>query len=262
MLTPTIIEYCRRCTPNERKSIVAFCCHLVFTDRSVLRREVEFAQAVAEEMGISSDDVVRMAHKARRRRLKIKKPKSSDARILMFHLALLASAVDRRIDVREREAIERLAKQLRISQEIVDERFEKLTSTRAADVDVKANQAGGSLDEAVESLSHDWVAEDLEAILYEHRDASQETDFGDIQFSRSEDGRIELSIDFQNVDVSADKVVSVVLKDTVICKWLIVRADLQHVIRGESHDSIPTLTAGDTIEVRLQGERWLVGTFV
>ena len=83
-LPPKVIEYCQRCSKWEGTAIVAYCCYLSFTDRTIKAAEVITVNAIAEQFGISPAKTVWIGRKVRRGSLKIKRPQSSDARKLLF----------------------------------------------------------------------------------------------------------------------------------------------------------------------------------
>ncbi|MCP4098307.1 MAG: hypothetical protein GY748_18910 [Planctomycetaceae bacterium] len=130
-LPPKVIEYCQRCSKWEGTAIVAYCCYLSFTDRTIKAAEVITVNAIAEQFGISPAKTVWIGRKVRRGSLKIKRPQSSDARKLLFFLSLMLAGTDFEIDEREEKAIEALARKLRLPSEIAARQVAKFKNNKS-----------------------------------------------------------------------------------------------------------------------------------
>ncbi len=131
-LPPKVIEYCQRCSKWEGMAIVAYCCYLSFTDRTIKAAEVSTVNAIAEQFGISPKKTVWIGRKVRQGSLKIKRPQSSDARKLLFFLSLMLAGTDFEIDEREERAIESLARKLKLPSEIAARQIEKFKNNKSS----------------------------------------------------------------------------------------------------------------------------------
>ena len=95
-------------------AIVAYCCYLSFIDRTIQASEATTVIAIADQFGISPDKTVWIGRKVRRGNLKIKRPRSSAARKLLFFLSLWLAGTDCEMDAREEKALENLARKLKL----------------------------------------------------------------------------------------------------------------------------------------------------
>lgn len=270
LLSPTILEYCERCTAEEGKAIVAYCCHLAFTDKSVRRLEIDFVEALAHQMQISSDEVAKMARKARRRRLKIKTPTSRPARNLLFHLAMRTAIADTQTDARERIALDRLAKQLRISPEIVERELQKLhrnclppaetTSSAAVKSADQENKSSDKNPGVIESLTQDMVTENLRATLTSNKLASVPARTGELVYTMANDGSVELELDGTGFDLPDADAFVVIIDGKQLCE--IVSPLRQHTqpIKVKPQSGQQKFTTGDTVVIQYQDSPLLSGT--
>ena len=281
ILSPTIIKYCQRCSDDERKAIVAYCCYLSYADRSIRRWEVDIVRAIADEMGITPEATAKMARKVRKNRLKIKKPKSRSARKLLFHLALRLAVADNRLDSRERSAIDKLAEQLRISDEIVENELQRVQSTPPADdplsilknvtaqsdqpeKDVQrplAESPKRTLTSVVESLSRDWVEEDLEADLFPYPKQPDAHRKGEVEYSLTMNGNAELEIELDDIDVPTNETLSLIIAGKPVSEIVVPSGRIEHRMRAQDNDPIPKVTRGDSAEIQHRGKAILTGTF-
>lgn len=275
ILTPAIIDYCQRCTDDEGRSIVAYCCHLSLVDQSVQRMEVDFVRAIADQLQISPAETAQMARKARRRRLKIKMPKSQAARKLLFHLALRMAVADQQIDARERSAIDRLAGQLRISSNAVESELQKLRGTtqvtpppvtRAVETTAEASKRSvakpkGFFSSLFDSLAREWVVEDLEADLFQRQDAGATEKKGEVEYTLTRDGDVELEIELNQIDLPANETVSVIVAGRHVCDIVIPVGRVDETIRAKEGEGIPQVAIGDSAAIQHRGKTLLAGVF-
>jgi len=290
ILSSTVIDYCKRCSDDERSSIVAYCCHLTFSDKSVRRTEVEFVRAIAKQMGVSPKETGKMARKARRHRLKIRTPKSRSGRNLLFHLALRMAVADARADVRERMAIDRLASKLRISPDTVDKEMQKLQKKTSPAPDATVRQpvatssdspqpasthGDGSAPSRLESLNRDLVAETLQADLFEQSPVEQspveqgsiqdggETliSKGEMEYTLTPDGDVELEIELDGIDLPVDETLAVIIAGQHVCDLVIPMGPIEKTIRAKRHEFIPEVALGNPVEVHYRQKPILGGVF-
>lgn len=268
LLTPTIIKYCNRCTKNERSAIVAYCCHLAFSDKSLRRREVEFVEAIANQMEVPIHELRKMARKARRRRLKIKTPASSGARNLLFHLAMRTAISDTRTDAREQSALEHLAHQLRIPPEVAERELHKLqdkfirppeTPSQPAPLECNArteNYATG----IIESLTQNMVIETLIAKLTCPELSSAAQEVAELIYTITSKGEIELEFDGGGLHLPACEKYSVFISDTHICELTSPLNQHTQPIKISRKNCPQQFTIGDSVVLRCKEITLLSGT--
>ena len=270
LLSPTILENCERCTTEERRAIVAYCCHLTFSDKSVRRLEVDFVEALADRMQISADDVGKMARKARRRRLKIKTPTSRPARNLLFHLAMRTAIADTETDARERSALDRLAKQLHISPEIVDRELQQLhrkcvlppetSSSPAMKPTNKQDKSLHGKPGVIESLTQDMVTENLRAHLTCNKLASTSQKTGELIYTMTDDGEIELELDGTGFDLPGRETFSVIIDGKQVCEIVSPLSQHTQPIKVKQQTGPQKFTTGDSVVIQHRDSPLLSGT--
>ncbi|MGI9467410.1 MAG: hypothetical protein ACR2OA_09840 [Rubripirellula sp.] len=227
LLTSTILDYSARCTNNERRAIVAYCCHLAFSDKSIRRQEVDFVEAIANEMEVDVHELRKMARKARRRRLKIKTPTSRGARNLLFHLAMRTAISDTRTDARERSALEHLAKQLRIPSEVVDREIQKLQQKftlpsepppQPALLESKTDQLPENATGIIESLTQNMVTEHLRANLSCPESPSASPATAELIYTLTSKGETELELEGDGFHLPAGEKFLIYISDHHVCE--------------------------------------------
>ena len=279
-LPSELLDLCAHCSKRERQAVVAYCCHLSFADRSVRRMETDFVRTIADHLGVKPELTARMARLARRRRLRIKAPKSEAGRQLMFHLALRMAVADDEIDARERTAITNLARQLGIPEGTVTSEIEKLetiaqqpsttsepstTSARpditASPRDADSSRSKGFFASLFDSLTTDWVAEDLEAVLFRDSDEASENGLGEVEYTLTRNGEVTLEVALNPLGLPSGETVLVVVSDQPICEISLVGERIGHTIRAHDHEIIPKISRGDTVEIQHRGKTILTGVF-
>jgi hypothetical protein len=270
LLTPTIIDYCARCTNEERSAIVAYCCHLTFSDKSIRRLEVDFVEAVANQMDVSVHELRKMAQKARQRRLRIKTPKSRPARILLFHLAMRTAIADAETDTRERSALDQLAIKLRISPETVDRELNKLhrkcvqTSETSPAPPVKQESTHDPSEDrkcgVIESLTQNMVAENLCAQLTSSKTSSASQAAGELIYTITSNGDVELELDGPGFDLPPGEVFEVLIKGKQLCEITTPLSHHTQPIQVNQQTWATQFTAGDSVVIQHQNAVLLSGT--
>lgn len=274
VLPSAILALCDRCSERERKSVVAYCCHLSFADRSVRRLETDFVRAIADRMQVTPLETAQMARLARRKRLRIKIPKSESGRQLMFHLALRMAIIDDELDARERTAINNLARQLGVPEATVTSEIEKLqtisqrpsTTSTPLDVtvpprDVNRTKSKGFFASLFDSLGTDWIVEDLEAVLFRQSDEASENGLGEVEYTLTRNGEVALEVELNPLGLPSGETVLVVVSDQPICEISLVGERISHTIRAHDHKIIPKVSRGDTVEIQHRGKTILIGVF-
>ena len=268
LLTPKIIDYCNRCTKNERSAIVAYCCHLAFSDKSLRRREVEFVEAIANQMEVPVHELRKMARKARRRRLKIKTPTSRGARNLLFHLAMRTAISDTRTDAREQSALEYLAHQLRIPSEVAGRELHKLqqksmrspeTPSQPAPLERNARKENNATG-IIESLTQNMVTETLIARLTCPEGSSAAQEAADLIYTITSNGEIELELGGDGFRLPACEKYSVFISDTHLCELTSPLNQHTQPIKIGKPTYPQQFTIGDSVVLRCKETTLLSGT--
>lgn len=270
LLTPQIIDYCGRCTPDERRAIVAYCCHLAFSDNSIRRQEVDFVEAIANQMEVSAHDVRKMARKARRRRLKIKTPKSRAARSLLFHLAMRTAMADTRADLRERKALEHLSNQLRISPHVFEHELNKLqqkiiptredASLRPEASKSKSAQGDDGENGVIESLAQNMVAEHLTAKLTCPAIPPTSPETAELVYTLSHNGDIELEIHGPDLHLAAGEKLSIFIAGIEVCAFTSPLNPHLQPIKVKRETCPQQFTQGATVTIQHQKSVLFSGT--
>ena len=270
LLTPTIIDYSARCTKEEKRAIVAYCCHLAFSDKTIRRLEVEFVQAIADQMQVGARELREMAGKARRRRLKIKTPASRAARSLLFHLAMRTAIADTQAGVRERSALERLADKLRISPEVFNRELNKLqkrcmpppekSSSQSARSENKTDKPAAPEVSVIESLSRNMVTETLRATLTCADVPSETREPAELIYTLTSDGDTELEFVGSGFRLPTGKSFSVIIDGKQLCE--IVGPLSQHTqpIKVKQQTSTQKFAAGASVVIERNDAFLLSGT--
>lgn len=267
LLTSQIIDYCGRCTPDERMAIVAYCCHLAFSDKSIRRQEVDFVEAIANQMEVSAHDVRKMARKARRRRLKIKTPKSRAARSLLFHLAMRTAMADTRADLRERKALEYLCHQLRISPNVFEHELNKLqqkiippreapalgSEALGSEASTRKSARGDDGEHGViESLAQNMVAEHLTAKLTCPAIPPTSPEAAELAYTLSHDGDIELEIHGPDLHLPAGEKLSIFIAGIEVCAFTSPLPPHLQPIKVKRETCRQQFTQGATVTIKHQ----------
>ena len=269
LLTPTIIDYSTRCTKEEKRAIVAYCCHLAFSDKTIRRLEVEFVQALADQMQVGANELREIAGKARRRRLKIKTPGSRAARSLLFHLAMRTAIADTQAGVRERSALERLAVKLQISPEVFNRELNKLqkscmppcekSSSQSVRSESKSDKAAAPEVSIIESLSRNMVSETLRATLTCADVPSVTGEPAELIYTLTSDGDTELELIGSGFDLAAGKTFSVMIDGKEVCEIAGPLSQHTQPIRVKEQTSTKKFTAGASVVIERNGTPLLSG---
>ncbi|HBV63016.1 MAG TPA: hypothetical protein DEF45_08350 [Rhodopirellula sp.] len=267
LLTPAIIEYSTRCTKEEKSAIVAYCCHLAFSDKTIRRLEVEFVEAIADQMQVGARELQEMAGKARRRRLKIKTPASRAARTLLFHLAMRTAMADTEAGVRERSSIEHLAEKLRISPEVLNRELNKLQQKRmlpsgkspslSARSENKADKPEASV---IESLSQNMVAETLRATLTSAEVPSVPREPAELVYTLTSDGDAEVELIGSGFRLPAGEKFSVIIAGKHLCEIVGPLSQHTQTIKVKQPTSPQEFTTGASVVIQRQDAPLLSGT--
>ncbi|MDB4749407.1 hypothetical protein OAF83_00735 [Rubripirellula sp.] len=270
ILPPTIIDYCARCTNEERSAIVAYCCHLTFSDKSIKRLEVDFVEAIANQMEVSVHELRKMAQKARQRRLRIKTPKSRAARILLFHLAIRTASADSETDTRERSALDHLAKKLRIAPEIVNRELNKLhrkcvlkSDTSPSPLLKPESKQGKTADlkrGVIESLPQYMVAENLRAQLTSPKIPSGSQAAGELIYTITGNGDVELELDGPGFDLPPGETFEVLIEGKHLCEITSPLNYRAQPIQVKQQTCETQFTTGDSVVIQHQNAVLLFGT--
>lgn len=196
-ISNTIRERCVNFSRQERKTVLAYCCYVVFLDKSVRQAEVQTINQVAKDLEIEEQKVRKYVRKARRRRLKVRRPKSEAVCNLLLLLAIQLACADNVIDPRERDALRRLAKQLNVDPSIVDDKLNsvKFTDTQTATTGVLATLS--------DALLKDMVVDRLEADLFSHPRQERSFRKGEVEWSVQHDGDVVLNVELDDIGVAA-----------------------------------------------------------
>ncbi len=273
LLTPTIIDYSTRCTQEEKSAIVAYCCHLAFSDKTIRRLEVEFVEAIAGQMQVGDRELRKMAGKARRRRLKIKTPASHAARSLLFHLAMRTAMADTQASDRERSALKHLADKLRISAEVVNQELNKIQQRCMLPSEKPASQLARSKNKAdkpaapevsvFESLSQNMVAETLRATLTCAEFSSAPRKPAELVYTLTSDGDTELELIGSGFRLPAGETFSVIIDGKQLCEIDSPLSQHTQPIKVKQQAIPQKFTAGDSVVIqRKKNAPMLSGTLV
>lgn len=270
LLTPAIIDYSTRCTNEERTAIVAYCCHLAFSDKTIRRLEVEFVEAIADQMEVGDHELREMAGKARRQRLKIKTPRSRAARSLLFHLAMRTAMADTQAGVSERAALEHLADKLRISPDVLDRELNKLqqksmlppqkSSSLPAPSDGEPDKSTDSKISVIESLSQNLVAETLRASLACDQTPLMSRESAELVYTRTSDGDTELELAGSGFHLPAGEKFSVFIAKHHVCELISPLQQHTQPIKVARQACPQQFTTGDSVVIRHQTLVLLSGT--
>ena len=269
LLTPKIIHYCSECTNDERSAIVAYCCHLAFSDKSIRRREVEFVEAIANQMEVNAQELRKMVRQARRRRLKIKTPTSRAARNLLFHLAMRTAISDTRTDARERSALEHLAKQLQIPPKVVDRELNKLhrtfrfspeTPSRPALEKRRPEAPENNAPGIIESLTQHMVTESLRAILICPESPSASRAKAELIYTLTSKGVTELELEVDECHLPAGEKFSIFVSDNRVCELTSPLKQYTQPIKLDRQTCAQQFRIGAPVVIRYQRTVLLTGT--
>lgn len=270
LLTPKIIDYCNRCPDHEKRAIVAYCCHLAFADKSIRRQEIAFVEAMANQMEVSAHDLKKMAGKARRRRLKIKTPTSSAGRTLLFHLAMRTVLADSRTDVREHEALKRVANQLGISPEIFDQQLNKLRQQDmppSKDSVSKPEQRAGTSSHAatgdkgvLESLAQNMCTENLQANLNPPARSPAHQASAILNYTLNINGDIELELEVSALPLPAGEKYSITISGNLVCEFTGPLPPESQPMKVRHENCPQKFTVGDSVVIRHHNSVLLSGT--
>ena len=277
-LSPRIKSYCQQCTPGERRIALAYCSYLACADRQLRRMEIQFIRALAEEAGETEELLADYAKRARRGKLKIRMPKSQVARSLLFQVALAVVAVDGQIDPRERKAIDRLAKLLGLSSEIVDAELGELTNNVTAiptSKTVVPSKPGdprpeigheperqGFFEQIVEFFTSHVVIEDYEAKLYPVDKAIPTHKVGEVEFSRRKNGQVEIEVELKRLEPPTATSLSVFLNEQHFRDVNPVGGRFDETFVFNAGEPSPAISPGMTAEIRHGTNVLLRGQFV
>lgn len=270
LLTPAIIDYSTRCTKDERSAIVAYCCHLAFSDKTIRRLEVDFVEAIADQMEVDVHELREMAGKARRRHLKIKTPKSHAARRLLFHLAMRTAMADTQTGDRERSALEHLAHKLRISPEVIDGELNKiqpkcmLSSENSPAQPARSEKLPGKTADrktsVIECLTQNMVAETLRATLTSADIPSVSREPAELVYILTSDGDTELELAGSGFQLPAGEKFSIFISQHHVCELISPLQQYTQPIRVPQQACPQQFTAGDSVVIRHQQSVLLSGT--
>ena len=257
-LKRTITELVEQCSPQEQKSVVAFCCYMAFRDKSFQRDEVDFVRALAAEVGIPDAKVTKLARKVRKRKLRINCPQTQTGRNTLFRLALHTAVADRTISSKERKSIDRLAKQLNVTPQVVEAEMQVILGME--NQEFRSRASGRSVDDIFAAVSSDLVTECLEADLFSV-DTKVKDRLGEIEFLRRADGQQELSIELEPSGLPNAGAVELVIGDAGVCR---LELDGQRIDRTlTASDAIATLKlrSDQNVAIIFDDETILTGTF-
>ena len=270
LLTPAIIDYSTRCTKDERSAIVAYCCHLAFSDKTIRRMEVAFVEAIADQMEVGVHELREMAGKARRRHLKIKTPKSRAARSLLFHLAMRTAMADTQTGDHERSALEHLAYKLRISPEVIDRELNKLeqkcmlpsenSPSQPARSEKQPDKSADRKTSVIESLTQNMVAETLRASLRSADIPLVSREPAELIYTLTSDGDTELELAGSGFHLPAGEKFSIVISEHHVCELISPLQQHTQPIRVPRQACPQHFTAGDSVVIRNQQSVLLSGT--
>lgn len=274
MLTPDIQQLCRKCSADEGRGILAYCCYVASLDKTLQRHEVSLVRQLADEFGIPQAEVANLAHKVRLKRIRIGVPKTEPAKLLMFRLALRMAMADAQFVDEERVAISKLAQKLDLTPQLVNAELTTALAapgTQASEVQrPEPNSVGESaqpqpppvrsfLGWLTEPFSVSGMEQDLEAELLPAD--TEVTLRGELEYSLGHSLGHNCTVIELQLDGTSTVPLSVWISGLKVCDVPPFGAGVAHKLTSDTSPLLPKVIQGDNAEIRQGDTVVLKGTF-
>jgi hypothetical protein len=271
-LPSKVIEYCQRCSKREGVAMIAYCCYLSFADRTIKATEVDTVNAIADQFGISPAKTVWIGRKVRQGSLKIKRPKSTDARKLLFFLSLMLAGTDFEIDEREEDAIKSLAQQLKIPAKTTAEQIAKFKKNRSAQPITKINPpeqewpqhastSTATFSRMNQTFSQNFVNNKWEADLFQEPYQANAEATAELEFTPLQTNSPVLELSFFETALSTSGDLTILIDNRFIGEVETKSGESEYLINLDPAAEWGSLIPGAEVTVNLDGLTILKGEF-
>lgn len=256
-------------------AIVAYCCYLSFIDRTIQASEATTVIAIADQFGISPAKTVWIGRKVRRGNLKIKRPRSSAARKLLFFLSLWLAGTDFEMDAREEKALKNLARKLKLPSGTAAKQIAKFKHNRPAHPKNQttglAPQAQASLRDTPDSaatfsqinqtVSQTFVNTKWEAELFQTTNQANSDPIAELEFTPLETESPVLELAFFDTATTISGKLTISIGNRFIGGIKTNPNESEYLATLNPATDWGKIIAGSMVTVSLDGQKILTGEF-